>query len=104
MVAAADIFHRYGISLPDLSQENIDELKELIPATWMMMRNPVDVSAMGSPKAGVRLREMLFENYTTVISVYLKTASIHGTTSDALLLLRHTISISYNSLYIKFIN
>ena len=72
MVAAADIFHRYGISLPDLSQENMDELKELIPATWMMMRNPVDVSAMGSPKAGVRLREMLFENYTPVISVYLK--------------------------------
>ena len=70
MVAAADIFHRYGISLPDLSQENMDELKELIPATWMMMRNPVDVSAMGSPKAGVRLREMLFENanYDLVIN------------------------------------
>jgi acetyltransferase len=70
MVAAADTFYRYGISLPDLSQGNIDELKELIPSTWMMMRNPVDVSAMGSIRAGIRLREMLFENanYDLVIN------------------------------------
>ena len=70
MVAAADTFYRYGISLPDLSKDNIDELKALIPGTWMMMRNPVDVSAMGSQRAGVRLREMLFENsdYDLVIS------------------------------------
>ena len=70
MVAAADTFHRYGISLPDLSQDNVNELKELIPGTWMMMRNPVDVSAMGSIRAGIRLREMLFENasYDLVIN------------------------------------
>ena len=59
-VAAADACEEAGFSLSHLPGDIVEELKQLIPATWMMMSNPIDGSAIGSPQATVRLQEMVF--------------------------------------------
>ncbi len=61
-VAAADACDEAGFTIPRLPADVVEELKRLIPATWMMMSNPIDNSAIGNPQATVRLQEVAFRH------------------------------------------
>ena len=61
-VAAADACDEAGFVLPRLPRDIVEELKQLIPATWMMISNPIDNSAIGNPRATSRLQELAFRH------------------------------------------
>ncbi|MSQ40931.1 MAG: hypothetical protein EXR55_04610 [Dehalococcoidia bacterium] len=61
-VAAADACDEAGFLLPRLPGDIVEELKQLIPATWMMISNPIDNSAIGNPRAAARLQELAFRH------------------------------------------
>lgn len=61
-VAAADICYQVGLNMAELPADIMEELQRLIPATWMMISNPIDGSAIGNPSAAGRLQEMIFRH------------------------------------------
>ena len=68
-IAAADACEEAGLTLLPLPGDIVEELKQLAPTTWMMLGNPVDVSAIGAPQVSRQLLERLsrHEAYDLII-------------------------------------
>ncbi|MCD6568292.1 MAG: CoA-binding protein [Dehalococcoidia bacterium] len=73
VVTSSDIFTREGIPLPVFSRETEEKLRKIIPQVGSILRNPLDVGAVGSrPEALAEAMEVLADDPETGIIVVIE--------------------------------